>query len=87
MGYYLAVFSSVHQVNQIKSLLNRCGEYIGMIRAPQCISTGGCGFALRFEESKLLPVKQAARELGIAVNGIYQEESQENGSNTYTRIE
>lgn len=86
MGYMLAVFASVHQVNQMKSRLNRGGDYFGMIRAPQSISTGGCGFALRFEAGKRLLVKQAAQELGIAVQGFYQEESQANGGKVYTRI-
>jgi hypothetical protein len=85
MGYDLAVFSSIHLINRIKSRLNRDGHYFVMIRAPQCISPGGCGFALRFEEGKLLPVKQAAQELGVAVNGIYKEEDK-NGSKVYTRI-
>jgi hypothetical protein len=87
MEYALAVFSSVHLVNQMKSRLNRGGEYFGMIRAPHSISTGGCGFALRFEESKLLLVKQVSQELRIAINGIYKEENQENGSKIYIPIE
>lgn len=86
MEYVLAVFSSVNLVNRMKSRLNRGGEYFGMIRAPHSVSTGGCGFALRFEESKLLPVKQAAQELGIPINGIYKEESRENGNKVYTQI-
>lgn len=87
MGYDLAVFSSVHLVNRMKSRLNQGGEYFGMIRAPHCISIGGCGFALRFEDSKLPLVKQAAQELGVAINGIYKEESQENGNRVYAQIE
>ncbi len=85
MGYMLAVFPSLHLINRIKSRLNRDGQYFGMIRAPQCISPGGCGFALRFEESKLILVKQAAQELDIAVNGFYREEDQK-GSKVYTHI-
>lgn len=85
MEYDLAVFSSVHLVNRIKSRLNRDGQYFAMIRAPHGISPGGCGFALRFRDSKLLVVKQAAKELGVAINGIYKEEEQ-NGSKVYTQI-
>ena len=48
MGFVLAVFSSVNLVNRMKSRLNQGGEYFGMIRAPHCVSTGGCGFALGF---------------------------------------
>lgn len=87
MGYELAVFSSVHQINRMKSLLNKDGRYFGMIRAPHGVSPGGCGFALRFEEGGRPLVKQAAQELGIAINGIYKEEKQENGSKVYTRIQ
>lgn len=87
MGYDLAVFSSVNLVNRMKSRLNQNGEYIGMLRAPQSISTGGCGFALRFEESKLQMVKEAAQELGVEIKGIYKEENQANGSQVYTKIE
>lgn len=86
MSYELAVFSSVHQVNRMKSLLNRDGQYFGMIRAPHGISPGGCGFALRFEESGRPLVEQAARELGIMINDIFKEEKQEDGSKVYTRI-
>jgi len=85
MGYMLAVFPSLHLINRIKSRLNRDGQYFGMIRAPQCISPGGCGFALRFEESKLSLVGQAAQESGIAVSGFYREEDQK-GSKVYTHI-
>ncbi|HWQ43342.1 MAG TPA: DUF3343 domain-containing protein [Desulfosporosinus sp.] len=85
MGY-LAVFSSINMVNRLKSRLNRGGEYFGMIRAPHGISLGGCGFALRFEESQLLQVKQAAQELGVVINGIYQEGNYDNGNRVYIRI-
>ena len=87
MGYDLAVFSSVNVVNRMKSQLNRGGEYFGMLRAPHCISAGGCSFALRFEESKLTLVKQAAQELDIVINGVYKEEDQANGSRVYINIE
>ena len=87
MGYDLAVFLSVHLVNRMKSRLNQGGEYVGMLRAPHCISAGGCSFALRFEESKLQVVKEAAQELGIDINGVYKEENQENGNRVYTKIE
>lgn len=86
MSYELAVFSSVHQVNRMKSLLNRGGRYFGMIRAPHGISPGGCGFALRFEESGRPLVEQAARELGIMINDIFKEEIRKDGSKVYTRI-
>jgi hypothetical protein len=87
MSYVLAVFPSVNLVNRMKSRLNQGGEYFGMIRAPHCVSTGGCGFALRFEDVKLLLVKQAAQELGIDINGIYKEDNQENGNKAYTKVE
>ena len=86
MGFVLAVLPSINLINRIRNRLNRDGQYFGMIRAPQCISPGGCGFALRFEESKLILVKQAAQELGVAVNGFYKEEDQK-GSIVYTHIE
>ncbi|MFA5383950.1 MAG: putative Se/S carrier-like protein [Eubacteriales bacterium] len=86
MEYVLAVFPSIYLINRIKSRLNRDGQYFGMIRAPQSVSPGGCGFALRFEEGKLNFVKQAAQELGIAVNGFYKEEDQK-GIKVYTRID
>jgi hypothetical protein len=87
MAYELAVFPSVHLVNRMKRRLNRDGRYFGMIRAPHGISPGGCGFALRFEESERSLVKETAAELGIAIEGIYKEETQENGSKVYTPIE
>ncbi len=87
MGYVLAVFSSINLVNRMKSRLNQDGDYFGMIRAPYCVSTGGCGFALRFEEVKLLLVKQAAQELGIDINGIFKEVNQDNGNKAYTKVE
>lgn len=87
MSYVLAVFPSVNLVNRMKSRLNQGGEYFGMIRAPHCVSTGGCGFALRFEDVKLPLVKQAAQELGIDINGIYKEDNQENGNKAYTKVE
>lgn len=87
MSYVLAVFPSVNLVNRMKSRLNQGGEYFGMIRAPHCVSTGGCGFALRFEDIKLSLVKQAAQELGIDINGIYKEDNQENGNKAYTKVE
>jgi len=87
MGFVLAVFSSVNLVNRMKSRLNQGGEYFGMIRAPHCVSTGGCGFALRFENVKLPLGKQAAQELGIDINGIYKEDNQENGNKAYTKVE
>lgn len=87
MGYALAVFSSVNLVNRMKSRLNRGDEYFGMVRAPHCISTGGCNFALRFEDSKLSRVKQVSQELAIPINGIYKEEKQENGNKVYRQIE
>ena len=86
MEYILAVFSSINLVNRMKSLLNREGEYFAMIRAPHSISTGGCSFALRFKESKLPQVQQAAQELGIAIDGLYREENRESGNKVYTRI-
>lgn len=85
MKYVLAVFTSINPANQIKSRLNRDGDYFGMIRAPYSISPGGCGFALRFEENKLPLVKQAAQESGVSITGIYREESQ-NGKRLYTLI-
>ncbi len=86
MGHVLAVFPSINLVNRMKSHLNRDGGYFGMIRAPHSISAGGCGFALRFEESKLLQVEQAAQELGIAIDAIYREENRNNGNKTYKQI-
>lgn len=85
MGYVLVVMSSVNQVNRMKSCLNREGEYFPMIRAPYSVSPGGCGFALRFSESKLPLVKQLARELGVSFAGIYREEAQ-NGNVKYLLI-
>lgn len=87
MTYLLAVFSSVHQVNRMKNVLNKDGRYFGMIRAPHAVSPGGCGFALRFEESGRLLVKRTALELGIAINGIFKEGKEENGSKVYVRIQ
>jgi hypothetical protein len=86
MIYELAVFSSVHQVNRMKSRLNKDGRYFGMIRAPHGVFPGGCGFALRFEESGRPLVEQAALELGIAINGIFKEEEEENGGKVYVRV-
>ena len=85
MDYVLVILSSVNLVNQIKSRLNREGEYFAMIRAPQSVSSGGCGFALRFAAGKLPLVKQTARKLGISFDGIYREERQ-NGSVKYTLL-
>ncbi|HBC92509.1 MAG TPA: hypothetical protein DCZ10_06285 [Pelotomaculum sp.] len=87
MTYALAVFPSVSQVNQMKNRLNKKGEYYGMIRAPHCVSAGGCNFALRFDEEKLSTVKHAAQALGVAIQGVYKEEKQENGGKVYTKIE
>lgn len=86
MIYELAVFSSVHQVNRMKSRLNKDGRYFGMIRAPHGVFPGGCGFALRFEESWRPLVEQAALELGIAINGIFKEGEEENGGKVYVRV-
>jgi hypothetical protein len=85
MEYALAVFPSIHMVNQIKKRLNRDGHYFGMIRAPHSISPGGCGFAIRFEENKLPLLQQTAQELDVSITGIYKEIFQ-NGSKGYTRI-
>jgi len=87
MTYLLAVFSSVHQVNRMKNVLNKDGRYFGMIRAPHAVFLGGCGFALRFEESGRPLVEQAALELGIAINGIFKEGKEETGSKVYVRIQ
>ncbi|TEB07045.1 hypothetical protein Psch_00586 [Pelotomaculum schinkii] len=87
MIYALAVFPSVSQVNQMKNRLNKNSEYYGMVRAPHCIAAGGCNFALRFDEDKLSIVKHAAQELGVAIQGIYREEKQDDGDKVYTKIE
>lgn len=87
MAYGLAVFSSLNLVNRMKSSLNRDEDYFAMTRAPQSIAAGGCGFALRFEDSKLPLVRRTARELGIAIDGIYIEGNKANGSKTYIPIE
>jgi hypothetical protein len=76
MSYDLAVFASVNLANKMKSHLNKNGLYFGMLRAPHCIASGGCSFALRFEESKIDLVKEAALELDISIEGIYQEQVQ-----------
>ena len=72
MSYDLAVFASVNLANKMKSHLNKNGLYFGMLRAPHCIASGGCSFALRFEESKIDLVKEAALELDISIEGIYR---------------
>jgi hypothetical protein len=87
MSYDLAVFASVNLANKMKSHLNKNGLYFGMLRAPHCIASGGCSFALRFEESKIDLVKEAALELDISIEGIYQEQVQENGERIYVKIE
>ena len=87
MGYYLAVFPSVNLVNKMKSRLNQGGEYFSMLRAPHSIAAGGCSFALRFEAGKIEQIKSAAQELDIIIEGIYQEEEQENGIRAYIEIE
>ena len=86
MTYLLAVFSSVHQVNRMKNVLNKDGRYFGMIRAPHAVFPGGCGFALRFEERA--PVGRAGGAgIRIAINGIFKEGKEENGSKVYVRIQ
>ena len=87
MSYDRAVFASVNLANKMKSHLNKNGLYFGMLRAPHCIASGGCSFALRFEESKIDLVKEAALELDISIEGIYQEQVQENGERIYVKIE
>jgi|LSQX01.3.fsa_nt_gb hypothetical protein len=84
---YLAIFSSVNLVNQLKGRLKRDGRYFGMIRAPHGLSPGGCGFALRFPEEDLLLIRQAVEELKIPLNGIYREAGGENGTKSYFPLE
>jgi hypothetical protein len=84
---YLAIFSSVNLVNQLKGRLKRDGRYFGMIRAPHGLSPGGCGFALRFSEEDLLLIRQAVEELKIPLNGIYREAGSENGTKSYLALE
>lgn len=80
------MFSSVNLVNRLKKRLNQGGEYFGMIRAPHGLSAGGCSFALRFEESKIMQVKQAAGELGINIIGFFREVYRNDGSKVYEPI-
>ena len=84
---YLAIFSSVNLVNQLKGRLKQEGRYFGMIRAPHGLSPGGCGFALRFSEKDLLLIRRAVEELKIPLNGIYREADRENGTKSYLSLE
>ena len=86
MAYAIAVFSSLNLVNRVKNRLNQGDDYFAMIRAPQRVAVGGCSFALRFEDGKLPLVQRTAQELGIAVNGIYREEDQADGSRIYIPV-
>ncbi len=83
---YLAIFSSVNLVNQVKSRLKRDGRYFGMIRAPHALS-GGCGFALRFPQEDLPLIRQAVEELKVPLDGIYREMGGVNGSRSYSPLE
>lgn len=84
---YLAIFSSVNLVNQLKGRLKREGRYFGMVRAPHGLSPGGCGFALRFSEEDLLLIRQAVEELKIPLNGIYREAGSKDGAKSYFLLE
>lgn len=76
MSSCLVVFASLNQVALLKRSLYRMGVYVEMQRTPHCLSTTGCGFALRCERSELPLLQTKCKELTIEPGGIFVETGQ-----------
>ena len=82
MAGCLVVFSSLNQVALLKRSLYQKGVFVEMQRTPHCLSTTGCGFAIRCERYELRLLEEECRRLSIEHGGTFEEEVQ-NGTLRY----
>ena len=69
----LVIFASLNQVHRLKRHLYQGGTYVDMVRAPQCLSSRGCSFALRCGPAMVPAIQHASEELGIEIRGVFAE--------------
>jgi hypothetical protein len=77
MARFLVVFASLNQVALLKRSLYRRGVFVEMQRTPHCLSTTGCGFALRCKHSELQLLGEECRRLKTSPGGIFEETLQD----------
>ena len=82
----IATVASSTSANRIKRSLNTIGIYASVIQTPHILTKEGCGYSLRFDDSKKEIVKGTADELGINIRAFYLEKSVD-GKKSYYKLQ
>lgn len=77
-GRMLVVLSSATSAERLKKLLQRYRIGSEVVQTPKSISVGGCGYSLKISKEHEDVVINKAKELHIAVKGVYNEEGKIN---------
>ncbi len=70
----LATVPSRTSASRLKKSLEAAGIKSNIIQTPSVLTKEGCGYSLRFEDSRRTAVERAARELRITVRAFFREE-------------
>lgn len=69
----LVVLSSSTSAERLVRMLKRKNIFAEAVQTPKSISEGGCGYSVRVDEKFSREAEKAAKELRIAVKGLYDE--------------
>jgi hypothetical protein len=69
----LLLYSSLSQVQRVKRRLLEKGIFVDMLRAPQCLASRGCAFALRCDPPAAPLIRDVSHELSIEIQGAFLE--------------
>lgn len=73
MSHIVVVLASLNQTALLKRALYRQGIFVDMMRTPRCLSSTGCSFALKCNQSEFASLEEQCRNLGITHGGVFEE--------------
>jgi len=71
----LLLYASLSHVQRVKRRLLEQGIFVDLLRAPQCLASRGCAYALVCPPSTAPQVCDVSRELSIEIQGAFLESS------------
>lgn len=81
----IATVSSVTTANRMKRIMAGYGVTIEVMQTPKAISSGGCGYCIRFAPEHLGALLQTIADYGLEIRKLFHVETA-GGETHYVRV-